>query len=99
MTSFVTHFDVRKPPIGWLLTTFSKTASKKRQDPTLSFATCFLEDVLVSRIVCTSRDSPCKKVVEITLGGKGLINAVEERKNVWVVDVCVDGMFKARNSA
>ena len=37
MTSFVTHFDVLKLPIGWTLTTFSKTTSKKRQNATLSF--------------------------------------------------------------
>jgi hypothetical protein len=29
ITSFVTHFDVLKPPIGRLLTRFSKTTSNK----------------------------------------------------------------------
>ena len=31
------HFDVVKTPIGWLLIHFSKTTSKKRQNPSLTF--------------------------------------------------------------
>jgi hypothetical protein len=59
MTSFVAAFDVLKPSIGWLLTAFSKTTSKKRQGPSLTFDSCFLEDVLPRRFVRVSRDSPC----------------------------------------